>query len=92
MECELIEYLPLAFIRGVSIDNSLIVIDEAQNINVDNIINSADITLKKIKQYQILGFKNNLYPDYANENVSDKIVSIIQSYTHYINKKVWFKF
>jgi UDP-N-acetylglucosamine 2-epimerase (non-hydrolysing) len=62
------------------------------NINVDNIINSADITLKKIKQYQILGFKNNLYPDYANENVSDKIVSIIQSYTHYINKKVWFKF
>ena len=36
MEFELIEYLPLAFIRGVSIDNSLIVIDEAQNITLDN--------------------------------------------------------
>ena len=35
-ELELIEYLPLTFVRGVSIDNSLIVIDEAQNISVDN--------------------------------------------------------
>ena len=61
------------------------------SVNVDNIINAAEITLNKIKQNKI--FENNkIYPDYSEENVSDKIVSIIQSYTHYINKKVWFKF
>jgi UDP-N-acetylglucosamine 2-epimerase (non-hydrolysing) len=61
------------------------------SVNVDNIINAAEITMNKIKQNKI--FENNkIYPDYSEENVSDKIVNIIQSYTHYINKKVWFKF
>jgi UDP-N-acetylglucosamine 2-epimerase (non-hydrolysing) len=61
------------------------------SVNVDNIINAAEITMNKIKQKKI--FENNkIYPDYSEENVSDKIVNIIQSYTHYINKKVWFKF
>jgi len=61
------------------------------SVNLDNIINAAEITLNKIKENKI--FENNkIYPDYSEENVSDKIVNIIQSYTHYINKKVWFKF
>ena len=33
----LIEILPIAFARGRSIDNSIIIIDEAQNISIDNI-------------------------------------------------------
>ena len=33
----LIEVLPIAFARGRSIDNSIIIIDEAQNISMDNI-------------------------------------------------------
>lgn len=33
----LIEILPIAFARGRSIDNSIIIIDEAQNISMDNI-------------------------------------------------------
>ena len=33
----LIEILPIAFARGRSIDNSIIIIDEAQNITLDNI-------------------------------------------------------
>jgi len=33
----LIEVLPIAFARGRSIDNSIIIIDEAQNISLDNI-------------------------------------------------------
>jgi len=61
------------------------------SINVDNIINAAEIVLNKIKQNKIFE-SNKIYPDYSEENVSDKIVNIIQSYTHYINKKVWFKF
>lgn len=33
---EAIEVLPLAFIRGMSIDDSILIIDEAQNISLDN--------------------------------------------------------
>lgn len=28
-------------------------------------------------------------PDYVDENVSDKVVKIIQSYTGVVNKMVW---
>ena len=31
-------------------------------------------------------------PDYVEENVSDKVVKIIQSYTGIVNKMVWRKF
>jgi UDP-N-acetylglucosamine 2-epimerase (non-hydrolysing) len=31
-------------------------------------------------------------PDYTDENVSDKVVKIIQSYTGIVNKMVWRKF
>jgi UDP-N-acetylglucosamine 2-epimerase (non-hydrolysing) len=31
-------------------------------------------------------------PDYVEENVSDKVVKIIQSYTGVVNKMVWRKF
>ena len=30
-------------------------------------------------------------PDYLDENVSDKVVKIIQSYTGVVNKMVWRK-
>jgi len=33
MAKKIIEVLPLAFIRGLSIDNSIVIIDEAQNID-----------------------------------------------------------
>jgi len=31
-----IEVLPIAFIRGLSIDNSIVIVDESQNISLDN--------------------------------------------------------
>lgn len=31
-------------------------------------------------------------PDYVDENVSDKVAKIIQSYTGVVNKTVWRKF
>ena len=31
-------------------------------------------------------------PDYTDENVSDKVIKIIQSYTGVVNKMVWRKF
>ena len=33
MNKKIVEVLPLAFIRGLSIDNSIVIIDEAQNID-----------------------------------------------------------
>lgn len=36
-ELEIVEELPIAYMRGVNIDNALIVIDEVQNISVGNI-------------------------------------------------------
>lgn len=32
----MIEILPLAFIRGINIDDSIVIVDEAQNISLDN--------------------------------------------------------
>lgn len=34
---KIIEILPIAYMRGVNIDNAIIIVDEAQNISVDNI-------------------------------------------------------
>lgn len=66
--------------RGLSIMSGL---------NPNDILNAADIVLnnKKIKEF------NNkiIYHDYAISDVSETVVKIIQSYTHYINKKTWFK-
>ena len=33
----LIEEMPIAYMRGINIDNSIVIIDEAQNISLDNI-------------------------------------------------------
>jgi len=36
-EFGLIEELPIAYMRGINIDNAIVIIDEAQNISIDNI-------------------------------------------------------
>ena len=33
----MIEEMPIAYMRGINIDNSITIIDEAQNISIDNI-------------------------------------------------------
>lgn len=33
----MIEVMPIAYMRGINLDNSIIIIDEAQNISIDNI-------------------------------------------------------
>jgi len=35
-EMDIIEEMPIAYMRGISIDNSIIIIDECQNITIDN--------------------------------------------------------
>jgi UDP-N-acetylglucosamine 2-epimerase len=66
--------------KGISIMSGL---------NSKNILNAADIIINYKKGEEII---DEIYPDYSINNVSDIVVKIIQSYTHYINKKTWFKF
>ena len=50
-----------------------------------NIVKSVDIMLKNYEK------EKNIYPDYSYNDVSTTVVNIIQSYTHYIMSKTWFK-
>jgi len=56
-------------------------------LNLKDILNAADITMSNKRKE----FNSTIYDDYAMSNVSETVVKIIQSYTHYINKKTWFK-
>jgi Phosphate starvation-inducible protein PhoH, predicted ATPase len=66
-ELGLIQIQPLAFVRGRSIDNTIIVVDEAQNISIQNMRtlmtrigdNSKMVILGDVKQKDIKNPKNS---------------------------------
>ena len=66
-ELGLINIQPLAFVRGRSIDNTIIIVDEAQNISIDNMRtlmtrigdNSKMIILGDVKQKDIRNKKDS---------------------------------
>lgn len=66
-DLNLLEVLPIAFARGRSIDNSIIIIDEAQNISMDNIrtlmtrigYNSKLVIIGDVKQKDIRNKKDS---------------------------------
>lgn len=53
----------------------------------DRVLESVHIVTSQFER----GIKPNLIPDYDIDNVSMKVVRIIQSYTGYINRTVWMK-
>lgn len=53
----------------------------------DRVLESVHIVTSQFER----GIKPNLIPDYDVDNVSMKVVRIIQSYTGYINRTVWMK-
>ena len=57
-------------------------------LNSRDVLNAAEITMSNKKKES---FNRKIYYDYAISDVSETVVKIIQSYTHYVNKKTWFK-
>lgn len=57
-------------------------------IDEKSLLQSVDTAVEMVKN----GDNGIPVPDYEDENVSDKVVKIIQSYTGVVNKMVWRKF
>ena len=57
-------------------------------IDTEGLLQSVDLAVSLIRD----GHPGIPVPDYVDENVSTKVVRIIQSYTGVVNKKVWRKF
>ena len=57
-------------------------------IDENSLIQAVDTAVEMVKN----GDNGIPVPDYVDENVSDKVVKIIQSYTGVVNKMVWRKF
>ena len=79
--------LPAVNIRNVnerqeSMERGTIIMS---GLKKENIVKSVDIMLKNYEK------EKNIYPDYSYNDVSTTVVNIIQSYTHYIMSKTWFK-
>lgn len=53
-------------------------------IDCDSILQSVDMAVSMTQMLEEV-------PDYSDSSVSDKVIKIIQSYTHIINKKIWGK-
>lgn len=69
---DIIKPFPLAYMRGVSLDNAIIIIDEAQNISLDN-IRTAMTRIGSDSKLVILGDLNQIDMKYK-ENSSLEII------------------
>ena len=56
-------------------------------IDTDGLLQAVDVAIEMTKH----GESGTPVPDYVDENVSDQVVKIIQSYTGVVNKMVWRK-
>ena len=56
-------------------------------IDADGLLRSVETAVTMVQN----GDHGVPVPDYLDENVSDKVVKIIQSYTGVVNKMVWRK-
>jgi len=70
--------------RQEGMEKGCVIISGLETINI---IQSAIIAIENFKN----NLEFNIHPDYSQSNVSEKVTNIIQSYIHYINRKVWFK-
>ena len=55
-------------------------------MDTKSISQSINLILKIKKKY-----KKSIHPDYKARDLSFNVIKIIQSYTNYVNKRVWLK-
>ena len=72
---KLIEILPLAYIRGLSIDNSNVIIDEAQNIS-DHTFKSIITRIGNQSKYIILGDTEQIDRKKKNDSCLQQVLDI----------------
>jgi phosphate starvation-inducible PhoH-like protein len=70
----MIEELPIAYMRGINIDNSITIIDEAQNISIDN-IRTIMTRLGENSKMIFLGDENQIDMKKKNESSLNFIIN-----------------
>ena len=73
----IIEELPIAYMRGINLDNSIIIIDEAQNISIDN-IRTILTRLGKDSKMIFLGDRKQIDIKNKNESALDFLLDEFQ--------------
>ncbi len=71
--------------RQEAVDRGAFVIG---GIRAESVINSVDMATSFVKE----GVEASDVPDYTDDNVSMKVVKIIQGYTDIINRRIWGKY
>lgn len=77
MDAKIIEVLPLAFIRGLSIDNSIVIIDEAQNID-NHTFKTMMTRIGENSKYILLGDTEQIDRRKKSESCLQSVVEIFK--------------
>ncbi len=77
MDAKLIEVLPLAFIRGLSIDNAVVIIDETQNIDVHT-FKTLMTRIGDNSKYILLGDTEQIDRKKKNESCLANVIEIFK--------------
>lgn len=78
MEHGFIEFLPIAFIRGLTIDNAIIIVDEAQNLTMD-IIKTLLTRISYTSKMIIIGDSNQIDLKNKEESCLDNLFTIFEN-------------
>ena len=77
MDAKIIEVLPLAFIRGLSIDNSIVIIDEAKNID-NHTFKTMMTRIGENSKYILLGDTEQIDRRKKSESCLQSVVEIFK--------------
>lgn len=78
MDKRVIEVLPLAFIRGLSIDNSIVIIDEAQNID-NHTFKTMMTRIGENSKYIFLGDTEQIDRKRKHESCLETVINIFEN-------------
>ena len=77
MDKKLIQVLPLAFVRGLSIDNSIVIIDEAQNIDMHT-FKTIVTRIGENSKYILLGDTEQVDRKFKDESCLQTVINLFE--------------